>query len=284
MNDENSGVPIPPEHINYAPKWLLNGFPKAGLHCAWSMMRSLAHPMPPGQMRAWPWLGTFNGRSWTLEWVNYRKQMFYLAQLQPGHVFLGHMAWTQDIAAFMWLMGCAHVFIYRDLRDVAVSQAYHVIDPDDTRFAHEDKDLYRNLGGFDEVLEAVLVGIDRYPGLLERWAHWAPWLDVDWTYKFRFERAIAEPRTVATELVEYGLHYVADIIGGPELRARGPSFDTMVDSMVRTMSETDKSATFRKGKAGSWREHFTERHKALFKERDKDNWLVRLGYEPDDNW
>jgi hypothetical protein len=44
-----------------------------------------------------------------------------------------------------------------------------------------------------------------------------------------------------------------------------------------------KSHTFRSGKAGGWKEHFTEEHKRLFKDVTGDL-LVRLGYEKSDDW
>ncbi|MDL1944847.1 sulfotransferase domain-containing protein, partial [Chloroflexi bacterium CFX2] len=44
-----------------------------------------------------------------------------------------------------------------------------------------------------------------------------------------------------------------------------------------------KSHTFRSGKAGGWKEHFTEEHKKLFKNVAGDL-LARLGYEKDDDW
>jgi hypothetical protein len=44
-----------------------------------------------------------------------------------------------------------------------------------------------------------------------------------------------------------------------------------------------KSHTFRSGKMGSWREHFTEDHKILFKDVAGDL-LVKLGYEKSNDW
>jgi len=44
-----------------------------------------------------------------------------------------------------------------------------------------------------------------------------------------------------------------------------------------------KSHTFRSGKTGVWREHFTDEHKALFKDVAGDL-LVQLGYEQNNDW
>jgi len=44
-----------------------------------------------------------------------------------------------------------------------------------------------------------------------------------------------------------------------------------------------KSPTFREGKAGKWRDYFSEEHKQLFKDIAGDL-LIRLGYEENNDW
>jgi len=288
VKDETTGGDIPPELTNLAPKWLLNGFPKAGLHFCELMLRPLARTMPPGQMHVLPFVGTFAGRSWTTEWINVPLFMYNVSRLQIGHYFYSHIGHTQDIEAFLYFLGVAHIFIIRDLRDVAVSQARHVTE-EGNDLAHPDKDLYRNLGSFDEVLKACIVGIDgpkvRYAGVMDRWKLYSGWFDADWVYKFRYERAIREPEVVAAEIIEYGVGRTAEIFGFTmEGSQRGPSFADMVCQMVERASQRQDSITFRKGRIGDWREHFTDEHKKLFKESDKDGWLVRLGYETSEDW
>ncbi|SHL05651.1 sulfotransferase domain-containing protein [Rhodothermus profundi] len=51
----------------------------------------------------------------------------------------------------------------------------------------------------------------------------------------------------------------------------------------RSRGQEDPKSHYRKGQPGDWRNHFTEEHVALFKER-YPGLLVKLGYEPDDNW
>jgi hypothetical protein len=42
-------------------------------------------------------------------------------------------------------------------------------------------------------------------------------------------------------------------------------------------------STFRNGQIGSWKDHFTEKHKAAFKKK-LGHFLIALGYEKDNNW
>lgn len=51
----------------------------------------------------------------------------------------------------------------------------------------------------------------------------------------------------------------------------------------RKKGEEDVKSHYRKGQSGDWKNHFTEAHKAFFKERYNDV-LVALGYENDDRW
>ena len=51
----------------------------------------------------------------------------------------------------------------------------------------------------------------------------------------------------------------------------------------RRPGEENRKSHFRKGKAGDWANHFTEDHKAYFKDKFGDL-LIQLGYEKDLNW
>ncbi len=51
----------------------------------------------------------------------------------------------------------------------------------------------------------------------------------------------------------------------------------------RRKGEEDPKSHYRKGQPGDWRNHFTEEHVAAFKEKFGDL-VVRLGYEPDNDW
>ena len=58
--------------------------------------------------------------------------------------------------------------------------------------------------------------------------------------------------------------------------------ETMLAALESSINP-HKSPTFRSGKTGEWKKHFTEEHKKLFKEVAGDL-LVRLGYEENNGW
>lgn len=83
-------------------------------------------------------------------------------------------------------------------------------------------------------------------------------------------------------------------LGGGSLEAQLNTIHSIAARLRIPMSEerahaiADKlfgsSPTFREGQIGSWRTHFTEEHKALFKASGLQPYLIRLGYESDDQW
>ena len=270
----------------FAPKWYLMGFPKAGTHLLVSLFRPFAAPMPETQLHIREWVGTFDHHSWSTEWLDVERQMYYLSHLRPGHYYKGHCGHTEALERFLWFLGVAFVFIYRDLRDVCVSQLHHCRD-DNEKWTHPDKGLYRGMTQ-DEALAAIITGIDRpdggrFDGIFERWALYAPWLGVDWICPVRYEDALADLEGTAERAIEYGINRLGRIFG-LQVHAPGPGLADMVGQMAAAARDTSKSSTFRRGGSGGWREYFTPEHKRLFKARDRDNWLIRLGYETGTDW
>lgn len=264
----------------FHPKYVLNGFPKAGLHLVATMIEPICPEVPAEGLYTRAWAGTFRGKSWTNERLPIEQTTYLLSRLRIASHIKGHLGYDPNISRFLWLTGAAVVFIYRDFRDVAVSQAYHILDDE---LYHPDKELYRQLGSFDEVLKAVIVGLEGYPGIFERWVQFAPWLDVEWVHKVHFEEAIEDRAHVAGEILKYGLRRTT-AIWNYEITFQQEALDAAIAAMVEASHDTDRSATFRKGVASDWREHFTEEIKDLFKAADKEKWLQRLSYENDDNW
>lgn len=271
------------EEHPFQVKWYLNGFPKSGLHLVSLMLQPVARRMPQEDVWKRPWTGTFARNSWSDEWMPLEQILFKASRVRSGHYLKTHTGYKPEIEQFLYYLGVSHIFIYRDPRDIAVSQAHHVISDDDMRFVHPGKELYRAMGNFDDVLSAVIVGLDGYPGVMHRWQYYAPWLDVDWVYKVRFEDLRRKPRECADAILRYGLQRTAGIFN-QTLTIVEDAFKAVVEAMVTRSGQTEDSPTFRRGNMGDWRGEFSGKHRQLFKETDTDSWLVRLGYEEDDDW
>lgn len=266
----------------FKPKYVINGFPKAGTHLAAMFLRPIVEPVAHSQLWGANWAGTFAGNSWTEDWIPDTVTGYKLARLTDGHFILAHMGHTEALELFMYLQGACHILIYRDFRDVAVSQMHHIMNKKG-KLSHPGRDLYRPLGGQDEVLSAVIKGIDVYPGVMDRWQHYVPWLDVEWAESISFEEMRSRPHDAARKFIEFGYGRLAQVMD-TVITGNADLFKPHFEAMVRSSQDRKRSTTFRKGVSGQWRMTFNKRHIEEFKEADRDGWLVRLGYEKDDNW
>lgn len=252
------------------------GFPKSGLHLAELLGFAVAGPVKPKN-----WLGSFDDNAWTTKWVDIDRYIQRVKEHPPGTMLKGHTGYHPMIEQAFYKNGTAVVFVYRDLRDVAVSQAYHVLSDKDSR-VHPNKALYQNMDSFENVLSAVICGVDEYPGLFERWNIYAGWLKPEWVLKITFEEMRLFPRKIAEWFIYYVYHRTADHYG-LHIQLDKSDVQKRVDEAVYWITGNVETATRRKGEIGEWRKYFTPRIKREFKERG-GNWIVDLGYELDNSW
>ena len=281
MTDLTLFRPIPIDR--YKPRLYLNGFPKAGLHLLEQMTQVLVEPSRIGQSGN-EWLGTFMHRSWTNEHKDLRQFLWRLSCLRHGEYAKGHCGYWDEIERLMWYANIGQVFVYRDLRDVAVSVAHHVTS-DNPQLAHEHKSLFQMME-FDDVLMAVINGIGPYPGVIERWELYAPWLEVEWVLKVKYEELTIDPEAWAEIILHYAVANATRLLE-TRIGSMVIPLDTereLVRRMVAAAQDTSKSITFRRGQPGEWREVFKPEHIAAFKQADAAGWLVRLGYEEKMDW
>jgi hypothetical protein len=162
-----------------------------------------------------------------------------LTYMPDNHRLLGHACYDEDLDLFLYYSGVAHIFIYRDLRDVAVSQAYHILNDDDERFRHPGKELYRSKGNFEDVLSAVWNGIEGYPGVALRWRYYEGWKQSPHTLTLDYDDVVYDLRAASIAILEHGK------VGGP----------VTIDAMIASAKDTGKSPTFRRGVPGEWRKY-----------------------------
>jgi len=207
--------------------------------------------------------------------------------LQQGHYAAGHIGWTEALARFMEQSRMAHVFIVRDLRDVAVSQAFHILSPDNANHRHSAKAMYRAIEreqGFDGVLEAVITGVGPFPGVCELFEAYAPWLEERNVHHVRFEDAIEDLQGTAAGMLTYGIERFTQDVWQDRFMVDRTQFNQTTKRMADLAARKEHSPTFRHGVAGDWETHFKDRHVKLFKEHDRGEWLIQLGHEQNTNW
>ena len=272
------GVPL----LSYRPRALLNGFPKAGLHMLEQMVRVILAPSQVGRGGS-PWIGTYKWSGWSMLWQDMRHYLWRLSCLERGTYLKGHNGYHADIANLLRYGNIAHIFLFRDLRDVAVSQAHHIWDKN-TRWQHEHKDLYRALGSYDAVLMAVIEGLGPYPGVVERWAEYAPWLENEHALRLEYSQMRGNMEKAARVIALFLIQKATELLEGANygVEIAHEEMDKLAKRMVAAAEQP--SLTLRKGVSGGWQDDFTEAHIEAFKRSDKDGWLVRLGFEENEDW
>lgn len=264
----------------FGPKLYLNGFPKSGLHWLELLVTPFVKPQAGGAHTLAMWVSSHKG-VWSNSWEDPEKVCWDWSNIRNGGYLKGHCAFHPVLANFAWLMGMAQVFIYRDLRDVAVSQTFHIMS-ESPQFVHPGKGAYSFLGGFNEILTAVIEGLKPFPGIIERWEMYAPWLEQGWVHSIKFEDGLKDPKECAFNIIDYGIDRTVKIVG-EHIKLSKERMYELAEKMAVHSRMTAASPTFREGKIGSWKEHFTDEHKDLFKEKAGD-WLIKLGYEKDNKW
>lgn len=263
-------------------KFYLNGFPKAGLHLLTGLMRPLAKPMYGDLFHA-PWVSSHQGNSWKSDLHPHSQVCFGIGRTAEGHYTNGHLGYDIIYDLFMDRLGIIHIFIYRDPRDVAVSQA-HVLwhggeehDKSNSDIEHPARHEFRAMADFDEVLSAVINGHEDYPGVMARWDLYAPWLPRSWMLSVKFEDIIDDRAVVAEQILDHMTARLNSILVADMKLETGTKIE-LVKAMMVSSHDTDASPTFRRGAVGDWREYFTETHVKQFQKSDGANELIQLGY------
>lgn len=199
-----------------------------------------------------------------------------IARLIPGELAPGHLYHAPPLESALARRGVIHYLIYRDPRDVAVSEAHYLTHMNRWHRLHrtfaalpddEARIRYAITGNGDSVRAPY-----DYPDLAARFARFVPWIGRDDVCAVRFED-LAGPRQ-AEEVRRIVAFYAA----------RGGAVD--VESLTATaLANIDpkRSHTFRQGRVGGWRDAMTAEHRVLVK-RVAGPLLIELGYERDDAW
>jgi len=134
-----------------------------------------------------------------------------------------------------------------------------------------------SLHSMEERINAAIQGVQE-PGselssVRDKYASYLNWVERPEVLCLRFEELILEREAAFAKLLDY-------------LEPCGFSPNVSRKEAIQVLKQAvrpRKSGTFRKGKPGNWREHFTPANKIHFKEQTGDL-LVRLGYEENDLW
>ncbi len=254
--------------VSMSPQVFGNAIPKSGSHLLIQVLLGLTKIGPfidPG----FPPVNRFEGNTRLEE----PERISEINRMKSGEIRYGYAPCREPYLSAITAPGRASVFIYRDPRDLLVS---HVFYAKDIHTGHGMHDYYNNvLSTMEERLNVAIEGCD-LPGLglptvYERYQNFLAWFEVENVLCLRFEDLINNQIPTLGQLLDY-------------IESFGVNFDVSREEALKIMSTSNrpkKSGTFRKGKPGNWREHFSDENKERFKAVAGDL-LTRLGYEDDD--
>jgi hypothetical protein len=197
-----------------------------------------------------------------------------LQRIPQGVIGWGYVEASDENVAVLCQPGRVNYFIYRDPRDMLVSQVFFATDMHTEHGMHA---FYKSLPDFGERLKVAITGIDRdglkMVSVLERYEGVFEWLEQPNVMSIRFEDLINNRDAILNAMLDE-----VEKTGYKIPTPREKALEILVDAI-----QPKKSHTFRSGKTGGWKEYFTEEHKALFKDVAGDL-LVRLGCEESNDW
>ena len=245
-------------------------FPKSGTHLLDQILLGFANVAPYAK-RVHSFYAEYEGESGKKR--EPQKALAWLDSLHSCDVASAHLFARPEAIARVCTEKFAPYFIFRDPRDVVVSHVFYVTDME-ARHVHHD--YYQSLPDFDARLKVSILGRPdaniEFSNIADRFAPYLGWLDKKEVLTIHFEDLIHHRELTLTSIMDHLLSRVT--LQAPR--------QLILDSLEASINPT-KSPTFRSGKTGEWKKHFTEEHKTLFKEVAGDL-LIKLGYEKDNSW
>lgn len=247
------------------PPVLANSHPKSGTHLLDQIVEAL-----PGRRNFGAFYSSMTS-SYRFRRHNLEGTIGVLRNSTPGEIVRAHLFFEEELAAPLAEMNFVHYFIYRDPRDVVLSESHFL--RSDHRW-HRLHPYFRDAPSLDEAISMSIRGLPDlapeidYPNIGERFRRYAGWIGRPDVYSIRFEE-LRSPRRAAI------LREMA------EFYAARTNLSLDVDAIAEAMQaniDPERSHTFRQGQSGGWRAKFTPEHIRQFEEAAGDV-LREFGFE-----
>ena len=257
---------------------LCNSFPKSGTHLLYQILYSI-----PG-LQKWDDIVSVQALCGVMNTASHVR--WKIGSAPEGSIIRSHLMYCNEVLDVLREFHCRTLFIYRDLRDVAVSHARWVT-KEERIFLH---DIYtKQYADFDQQLMRSIEGLPlgspfgsnvSQPDIGMDFSRWKGWIDDLNTYAVKFEDLVGERGGGSEDkrlyIVEQILDHLNISLSNQEIK----------DKLASYVLSPEESHTFKKGGKGSiggWKTRFNASHKAAFK-RVAGQTLIDLGYEQDLNW
>jgi len=251
-------------------------FPKSGTHLLDQILPGFSRVAPYAK-RLHSFYAEYEGGSGVKHPPE--EALHWLDSLRPRDVASAHLFARPEAVARVISPRFIPYFIFRDPRDVVVSHVFYVTGMESQHVHHAH---YQSLPDFDARLTVSILGRPdagvEFPDIAERFAPYVGWLEQPEVLAIHFEDLIQERARTLNRIVDHFLARVQHLISSPQ----GTGRQRIVETLESAINPA-RSPTFRSGKTGEWKKHFTDEHRKIFKEVAGDL-LIRLGYEANNDW
>ncbi len=181
-----------------------------------------------------------------------------------------HMMYSDQTAALLEERHLKMILVLRDPRDVVISQTNYI----PAQSGHYLYDLYKDLSLAERVLLSIQGKSGRFLDICSRMNGLIPWMEKEYVHPVRFEDLVGPEGGGSRSSQLAALKEMSDFL---DLDLSRDAIEAIAGSLF------GGTETFRRGRAGTWREGFNAEHVQAFK-TSCSQILIRLGYEEDDHW
>lgn len=256
---------------------ICNSYPKSGTHLLYQILYSLS------EFNKWDDIVSVQALCGIMNTASHLR--WKLGSAPNNSIVRSHLMNCQEIESILQEFDYKMIFIYRDLRDVAISHA-RWITKEPRIFLHP---YYLQLNNFDLQLMSSIKGVPvgtplgsniSQPDIGQDFIRWKEWINKPTALAVKFEDLVGERgggcEKNRIETIKKITEYLKVNLSSKEINQNFTSIDM----------NPEESHTYRKGgkgKLGGWEKVFKTEHKTAFKQVAGDL-LIELGYEKNLNW
>lgn len=258
------------EHYRLTPPVIANSFPKSGTHLLLQILEAL------------PCVTNYGTFITTMPALRYRelsqeRLKRSITNIVPSEIIPAHLFYAPVYDDELVKRNCVHFFIYRDLRDVVISEAYYLTYQ--YRIHRMHSYYAKSLANMEDRILTAILGVTEpgfpydYPNIAKRFARYQGWLKSSHVFPVKFEDLVSGQlnATLCCIVKFFAEHCAAEF-----------DIDEVSERLASNINPAN-SPTFREGKVGGWKNMFTEKHKEHMKSIAGEL-LIQLDYEKDMNW
>lgn len=244
------------------PPIVANSVPKSGTHLLLQILESLPGVRPWGLFLA-------SQPSFRFRNVPPGRLAAKVGAMADGELAGAHLHFSEELAGAFELRGVAPFFIYRDPRDVVVSEAHYLATMNRWHRLHP---YFRHAGDLQAKIRLSIEGLPPeagldYPDIGQRYARFLGWLDNTRVCAVRYEALMGADRPAAVaRIVEFWCSRTSC----------GEDAQALVAKALDAVRPAE-SHTFRQGGSGGWREAMEPSTRACFL-RHGERIVHQLGY------